>query len=541
MSFRRSPWVPFGIALTFLLLAAGIEHHAVVCRPYSLFEMVEHYFLRSLALQLLLAAPLLFLPRRGAAWYGATVIPLNLGAMIFQTVLAKGFALPVEKQLFSMLSVSSSAEIAEFTCGFFRGIAGWSVIAGVFALAGLGVLLFRLAGTPDRTAKAAGVLLTLPFGWMALGFLAQGCPRQILNTGTLPRIVLAWNDHRTTLVRWTEMANAPRIPAGLHRTVPGDLAGVVVIGESATRRHLSLYGYPRATTPGLDRNRGELVCFDDVWASDNHTAEALSWDFSFAVPDDPARHPGASLCELLKRAGFRVVLLSNQDRWGEFDTPVNLLFRSADRKVYLSEVPGSLRQDGELLPLLAEELAKTDRPVVVFLHLMECHIPFQFRYLPGTEAFPEQEEPPAPYRDAPEAVRTVVNRYDSALRHGSDTVAGSLELLKKSGRPGFWLYFSDHGEGVYPGMTEFRPRDPEARSTCEVPLVVWLPPGSRKERPELFAALRNNAPLPFQCDRLIYGILHLAGVDYPGFPATEDLFSPQYRPRKRHAKANLLH
>ncbi len=541
MNLRRSAWIPFGIALVLLFLLAIAENHAVVCRPYSLFEMVEDYLQRSLALQLLIAAPLLLLPRRGAAWYGAIVIPLELAAMIFQTVLAKGFGLPMEKQIFSMLSVSSSAEIAEFISGFFRGHAGWGVIGAVLGLAGLGILLFRLAGEPHRLERFAGVLLLLPFLLMSLGFCRQGRAREVLNTGTLPRIFLAWHDHRSQLVRWTEMANAPDVPEGLHRTLSGDLAGVVVVGESATRRHLSLYGYPRSTTPGLDRYRQELIRFDDVWASDNHTAEALSWDFSFAVWNAPERRPGVSLCELLKRAGYRVVLLSNQDRWGEFDTPVNLLFRSADRRVYLGEDPDSLRQDRELLPLLREELARSDRPVVIFLHLMECHIPFQFRYLPEPAAFPEDGPVPDCWRAADRAVRTIVNRYDSALRHGNDTVAGSLELLKQSGRPGFWLYFSDHGEGVYAGMEEFRPRDPEAVSTYEVPMAVWFSPEAEMARPELPETLRRNRALPFQCDRLIYGILHLAGVDYPGFPAEEDLFSPQYRPQTRHLKAKLLH
>ena len=55
----------------------------------------------------------------------------------------------------------------------------------------------------------------------------------------------------------------PQIPADLKLEGPADTA-VIVIGESAARAHLSLYGYGRETTPALDAKKDELVVFRNV-------------------------------------------------------------------------------------------------------------------------------------------------------------------------------------------------------------------------------------------------------------------------------------
>ena len=50
---------------------------------------------------------------------------------------------------------------------------------------------------------------------------------------------------------------------------------VFIVGESANRNHLSLYGYKRNTTPKLEAMRDELVVFEDVISPDTHTIPSL--------------------------------------------------------------------------------------------------------------------------------------------------------------------------------------------------------------------------------------------------------------------------
>ena len=55
---------------------------------------------------------------------------------------------------------------------------------------------------------------------------------------------------------------------------------VIIIGEAMTRTHMSLYGYPRLTTPRLDVLRDQLVVMEDVVAPFVQTRPALKADCS---------------------------------------------------------------------------------------------------------------------------------------------------------------------------------------------------------------------------------------------------------------------
>ncbi len=65
---------------------------------------------------------------------------------------------------------------------------------------------------------------------------------------------------------------------------------VLVIGESTQRERMSLYGYPRETTPELDalhKTDPNLTVFNNVVASRPYTIEALQQALTFANEKNP--------------------------------------------------------------------------------------------------------------------------------------------------------------------------------------------------------------------------------------------------------------
>ncbi|MDR3322921.1 MAG: phosphoethanolamine transferase CptA, partial [Zoogloeaceae bacterium] len=66
---------------------------------------------------------------------------------------------------------------------------------------------------------------------------------------------------------------------------------VLVIGESTTSQRMSLYGYPRPTTPRLDalKTAGQLDVFNDVITSRPYTIEILQQALTFANQQEPER------------------------------------------------------------------------------------------------------------------------------------------------------------------------------------------------------------------------------------------------------------
>ena len=82
---------------------------------------------------------------------------------------------------------------------------------------------------------------------------------------------------------------------------------VVVIGESASRDHLSLYGYPLPTTPRMDTISEGLFRFDDAVASSTSTAQNMPRLLSL-MTDEPTGgewYEYPSILQIFHSLGYR--------------------------------------------------------------------------------------------------------------------------------------------------------------------------------------------------------------------------------------------
>ena len=88
---------------------------------------------------------------------------------------------------------------------------------------------------------------------------------------------------------------------------------IVVIGESTSRLHMSLYGYERQTNPKLESMKKELKIFNNVFASRPNTIESLEQVLTFANQEHPDLYKTKpSLMAILKQAGYKLYWISNQ-------------------------------------------------------------------------------------------------------------------------------------------------------------------------------------------------------------------------------------
>ena len=123
-------------------------------------------------------------------------------------------------------------------------------------------------------------------------------------------------------------------PSSLSETIPGcretpsyglSIDGkprlcVFVIGESMTRNHMGLYGYPRRTTPELEsiRAEGGLTAFADLTTTHPSTPEALCSLLTGCELGTAQKFP-AVFPAMLKKAGYRTMLISCQGHWQNRD------------------------------------------------------------------------------------------------------------------------------------------------------------------------------------------------------------------------------
>lgn len=295
---------------------------------------------------------------------------------------------------------------------------------------------------------------------------------------------------------------------------------VLVIGESVTRDHWSLYGYGRPTTPWAEQMAAApgTVWFPRAYANYTHTVPSLSYALSAKNQyNDVGVEEAYSLLEVAKAAGYRTYWLSNQLRYGLWDTPVSAMASTADEQVWINGNVGGTTAtqayDGELVRHLAVlDLARNS---LVVVHLMGSHATYNDRY-PGDKAV---------FRE--DMKENSVDAYDNSIRYTDDVFRDIYGTV--SSRKDFraLVYFSDHGEDAEGGR-----RHESSKfiwTMARIPMVVTLSPSFLKQRPETVKALEMNRDRGWTND-LVYNLMtDLMGIQ--GAPLQEDRFdaaSPGY-------------
>ncbi|MDR2042187.1 MAG: lipid A phosphoethanolamine transferase [Tannerella sp.] len=302
---------------------------------------------------------------------------------------------------------------------------------------------------------------------------------------------------------------------------------LVVIGESLSRNHMSLYGYGRETNPLLTARRTSLKVYRDVVSPQVHTIPVLRSILSFADPAHPeylTQRP--SLFELFNRAGYETYLISNQP-FDDVSSSYEPLLRQAG---HIVDVSKTNRPDGVVLHEL-EQALKVNRRKVIVVHLMGSHTAYKFRYPPSFNRF-DRSEPNGMESSYPltTSAQTTIDQYDNSVLYNDWLMTSMLDMLDGQRESSVMVYFSDHGEEVH-DFRDFAGHATEkvSRYMCEVPFIVWMSDDYIKRGTNL--VFREDRPYS-TCD-LLYSLSDLAGVSYEGYDPTRSLFSPQFAARER--------
>jgi glucan phosphoethanolaminetransferase (alkaline phosphatase superfamily) len=311
-------------------------------------------------------------------------------------------------------------------------------------------------------------------------------------------------------------------------------AYVIVIGESLTRHHMHLYGYPRDTTPELDKlaKAGELLVFRNVVTSHALTVPALLAALRFPSGDG---HAGHTVFDLFNGGAFRTYWISNQYQYGAFESAVSLLTASATQRVWLNQpLQGRYEErrnfDSVVLGPLRDIIHRDKADKVIFIHLLGDHYNYRSR-------FPES----AAYFDgaAGSSCRTpeqnqLFNDYDSSVRFNDSVMGKIIATMRDFDGESFVLYFSDHGEEVYDWREFFDHEDAMLSPyLAEIPFVLWLSDDYRSAHRAFTARLAGETDRPFITSDLIAAVADLTRLSFPGMDENRSLFSDTFTPHRR--------
>ncbi len=221
---------------------------------------------------------------------------------------------------------------------------------------------------------------------------------------------------------------------------PSPLTIVLVMGESLTPNHMSLFGYKRPTTPFLDTLVGNpAFVYGKGFAAANATRSSLPMFYTVQyhpLDEKGLQRQDANLFQLAKKHGFATHYLSAQN--SNCLNGVNI--SSIDRMI-TSEVRPELfeRQKDEGLLELLREIRPAQRNFIV-VHQRSIHLP----YKTNTDHRPELQKYPV---SGLEFKQANINAYDNAV-HYTDYLYQEVvrEVDKITDGPVYFFITSDHGE-----------------------------------------------------------------------------------------------
>lgn len=265
---------------------------------------------------------------------------------------------------------------------------------------------------------------------------------------------------------------------------------LVLVGESARRRNMSLYGYERMTTPFQDREKSNMLFYKNMVSSAGITLLSVPMLLSKMVPE--TYHEGKAqlndnVFNLAREVGYRSYWLSTQEQGSHYLSTVNNLVSFADSVVWMSGF------DDVLVPEVASLVESGRQKITIFMHINGSHSNACDKYPMASTFFKNGT--------------SEIDCYDNSILY-TDEIMGQLFVMLKDKNAAV-IFLSDHAEKLVNG----RFIHSDSKEGTEIPYYVWYGDGvsDRLRLVDSVEALTSTAINYYQFARLL-GVEGLSSV-----------------------------
>lgn len=223
---------------------------------------------------------------------------------------------------------------------------------------------------------------------------------------------------------------------------------VLIMGESFTSQHMSLFGYHRKTTPNLDALvKDPAFLFKPSYSAAPSTKTSVMFFFNLV------REPGNlasietgehNLFHRAKLNGFKTFLITNNDGSRGIGSDIDDIRSSLFLDSYSTAAQPKILRDlkDRAFSHIIKELPLQDKNFIV-LHMRSPHSPFEENYAHDKSHFAIYPENAATTKEK------IINTYDNSVLY-VDTIFKEIidsfkETFKDKGAS-YLVFTSDHGE-----------------------------------------------------------------------------------------------
>ena len=294
---------------------------------------------------------------------------------------------------------------------------------------------------------------------------------------------------------------------------------IFVIGESASRDYMHCYtpGFPYENTPWMERmaERDGFLIYAHTYSSWTQTVPVLERALTEKSQyNDKEFFASASILDVAKKIGYKTYWFSNQGRYGQFDSAITMVAKTADVAEWTDDsYTFTTKFDETLLPYLTQIDPQANNFIV--LHLMGSHIYYNNRYPDEWAKFVSEQG---------EGTMTSAPSYANSILYTDYILAQIFTYAEKNLNLRAMIYFSDHGENLQishnPDVFRF--------DMVRIPFFIYLSPEYRAAMPRRAETLAAHREAYFTNDMMYDTICGLLGAPSNRYDPRQDFSSPSY-------------
>ena len=303
----------------------------------------------------------------------------------------------------------------------------------------------------------------------------------------------------------------------LAQKAPGTV--IVVIGESASRNYMKTYtpDFPYEDTPWLEsRTRDQnFVVYRNAYSSWAQTVPVLQRALTEQSQyNDKQFFESTSIIDIAKKAGYDTYWFSNQGRYGQYDSAITLVAKTADHAEWTDDsYVFTDKYDGSLLQYLPTVDPTKNNFIVI--HIMGSHIYYNNRYPADFNKWENENGGAA----------TNMESYANSILYTDAVLKQIYEYARDNLHLQAMVYFSDHGEDLQishnPDVFKF--------DMVRIPMFVYMSPSYKAALPLQANALQHNEQQYFTNDMIYDTVCGILNAPSNHYDAGQDFSSASYR------------
>ena len=309
------------------------------------------------------------------------------------------------------------------------------------------------------------------------------------------------------------------------QTLPTRAPGtvIVVIGESASRNYMHAFtpDFPFEDTPWLDSQlqNPAFNVFTNAYSCWSQTVPVLQRALTEQSQyNDREFFNSTSILDVAKKAGYTTYWFSNQGRYGQYDSAITLVAKTADHAEWTDDSYNFSDKYDEMLLNYLETVDPAQNNFIV-LHIMGSHIYYNNRYPTEFSKWHGESEVSS------------VESYANSILYTDFILSQIFYYAQKNLHLQAMLYFSDHGEN----LTISHNPDVFSFDMVRIPMFIYLSDAYRAALPGRTRAIRYHRSRYFTNDMLYDTVSGLLNAPSSRYMEGQDITSPTYA----HSRADL--